>query len=247
MMAQTLPLFSWRSLALALTFPHSKANQGAAASQNVSTGSISPLAGLDDVLKGYLFGEKKATDVAHLLWKHVIRKGDTVIDATCGNGNDTLAMANMVKDEQSKGCVYGMDIQEDAIKNTSSLLDVSLNPIERKCVKLFPICHSRMAEVLPKNSSVRLVAFNLGYLPGGNKTIITKSDTTKLALKAVKELLVPGGVISIVAYVGHPGGREEYETVQSFALELPIKSWVCSQIQMLNRPLAPVLVFMFKR
>lgn len=181
------------------------------------------------------------------LWKHVIQKGDTVIDATCGNGNDTLAMANMVKDEQSKGCVYGMDIQEDAIKNTSSLLDVSLNPIERKCVKLFPICHSRMAEVLPKNSSVRLVAFNLGYLPGGNKTIITKSDTTKLALKAAKELLVPGGVISIVAYVGHPGGREEYETVQAFASELLIESWVCSQIQMSNRPLAPVLMFMFKR
>lgn len=92
--------------------------------------------GLDDVLKGYVFGEKKATDVAHLLWKHVIQKGDTVIDATCGNGNDTLAMANMVKDEQSKGCVYGMDIQEDAIKNTSSLLDVSLNPIEACGIQL---------------------------------------------------------------------------------------------------------------
>jgi len=64
------------------------------------------------------------------LWKHVIRKGDTVVDATCGNGNDTLAMANMVKDELGKGCVYGMDIQKDAIKNTSFLLDVSLNPIE---------------------------------------------------------------------------------------------------------------------
>uniref|UniRef100_A0A7C9CRW3 Uncharacterized protein n=1 Tax=Opuntia streptacantha TaxID=393608 RepID=A0A7C9CRW3_OPUST len=195
------------------------------------------------------------------LWKHVIRKGDTVVDATCGNGNDTLAMANMVKDELGKGCVYGMDIQKDAIKNTSFLLDVSLNPIERKCVKLFSICHSRMAEVLPQKNSVRLVAFNLGYLPGGNKTIITKSDTTKLALKAAKELLVPGGVISIVAYVGHPGGRlvvlyrfvapcicrEEYETVQAFASELPVECWVCSQIQMLNRPLAPVLLFMFKR
>lgn len=53
----------------------------------------------------------------------------------------------------------------------------------------------------------RLVAFNLGYLPGGDKGIITQSATTLLALEAAKELLLPGGVISIVAYVGHPGGR----------------------------------------
>lgn len=53
----------------------------------------------------------------------------------------------------------------------------------------------------------RLVAFNLGYLPGGDKRIITSSASTLLALEAAKDLLLPGGLISVVAYVGHPGGR----------------------------------------
>lgn len=53
----------------------------------------------------------------------------------------------------------------------------------------------------------RLVTFNLGYLPGGDKNLITKVDTTLQALQAASNVLQPGGLISIVAYVGHPGGR----------------------------------------
>ena len=58
----------------------------------------------------------------------MVQKGDTVVDATCGNGNDTLALVKLVIDDSFKGCVYGMDVQEDAIKNTSCLLDQSLDP-----------------------------------------------------------------------------------------------------------------------
>lgn len=54
---------------------------------------------------------------------------------------------------------------------------------------------------------IRMVAFNLGYLPGGNKSIITASNTTVLALKAAESVLMPGGLISLVVYIGHPGGR----------------------------------------
>ncbi|GAB4854731.1 hypothetical protein Ancab_023317 [Ancistrocladus abbreviatus] len=203
--------------------------------------------GVDDILMGYIFGKQRATEVAHAVWKYVVQKGDTVVDATCGNGYDTLAMLKMVMDDSGRGCVYGMDIQEDAVRNTSSLLDLSLDPMERKSVKLFTNCHSRMMEVLPKNSPVRLVAFNLGYLPGGNKEIITRPETTSLALEAAKEVLVPGGLISVVVYVGHPGGRDEYETILAFASTLSVESWTCSLIQMLNRPTAPILMFLFKR
>ena len=34
--------------------------------------------------------------------KHVVQKGDTVIDATCGNGYDTLVMVNMLADELAR-------------------------------------------------------------------------------------------------------------------------------------------------
>jgi hypothetical protein len=60
---------------------------------------------------------------------------------------------------------------------------------------------------LNKLHTFRLVAFNLGYLPGGDKEIITRSETTLLALEAAKRILIQGGLISIVVYVGHPGGR----------------------------------------
>lgn len=141
------------------------------------------------------------------VWKHVVQKGDTVIDATCGNGHDTLAMLKMVADESGKGRVYGIDIQTEALKYTSSLLDSTVSQKERELVKLFPICHSLMEEVIPVNTAVRLVAFNLGYLPGGDKGIITTSSTTLLALEAAKKVLMPGGLISLVVYIGHPGGR----------------------------------------
>ncbi|KAB1995183.1 hypothetical protein ES319_D13G144600v1 [Gossypium barbadense] len=169
--------------------------------------SSSPLSGLEDELVGYIFGKKKATEVAHLVWRHVLHKGDIVIDATCGNGYDTVAMLKMVADESGHGRVYGMDIQTEALENTSSLLDETVTQKEKELVKLFPICHSRMDEVLPENTAVRLVAFNLGYLPGGDKGIITTSKTTLLALEASKKMLILGGLISLVVYVGHPGGR----------------------------------------
>lgn len=181
------------------------------------------------------------------LWKRVVQKGDALVDATCGNGHDTLAMLKMVADKSISGHVYAMDIQKTALKNTMSLLDISLNPDEKKIVEVFATCHSKMEEVIPRDISVRLVAFNLGYLPGGDKTLITKSETTILGLKAAQRILAPGGLISIVVYVGHPGGMDEFERVQAFASGLPVENWICCKLQMLNRPLAPILVFIFKR
>ncbi|KAF3569676.1 hypothetical protein F2Q69_00063260 [Brassica cretica] len=208
-----------------------------------------PVPGVEDVFVGYLFGRKKATEVAHVVWEQVIQKGDMVIDATCGNGNDTLAMLKMVTDDSDYfgGCVYAMDVQKESIESTSSLLYQTLGSKEKERVKLFNMCHSKMEEIVPENSSVRMVAFNLGYLPGGNKSIITVSNTTVLALRAAERILMPGGLISLVVYIGHPGGREELEVVEAFGSSLPVSDWVCCKLQMLNRPLAPILVFMFKR
>ncbi|XVF77895.1 hypothetical protein PTKIN_Ptkin14bG0084400 [Pterospermum kingtungense] len=195
----------------------------------------------------YLGRRKQQKWLICRVWRHVLFKGDTVIDATCGNGYDTVAMLKMVADESGCGCVYGMDIQSEALENTTSLLEETVSQKEKELVKLFHICHSRMDEVVPENAAVRLVAFNLGYLPGGEKGIITISKTTLLALEAAKKMLISGGLISLVVYIGHPGGRDELETVEAFASELSVNDWICCKFQMLNRPLAPVLVFLFKR
>nr|XP_043608523.1 putative rRNA methylase YtqB [Erigeron canadensis] len=221
---------------------------GACSSNNYKSATdSSPLSGLESVMLEYIFGKKKATQVAHSIWKHVVQKGDIVVDATCGNGYDTLAMVYMVADKSCTGRVYSMDIQETALQNTTSLLDKLLDPDEKEIVDLSIKCHSKMEEVVPRGIMVRLVAFNLGYLPGGDKTIITNSKTTLLGMEAASRIIASGGLISLLVYVGHPGGMEEYKMVEEFASRLPVNEWICCKLQMLNRPLAPIVVLLCKR
>ncbi|KAK4398746.1 putative rRNA methylase YtqB [Sesamum angolense] len=219
---------SFASSKLRSIFTHSVAQHDAVTSQaevpSSSASDASPFSGCGRMLSG---------------------KGDLVIDATCGNGYDTLAMLRLIADETRRGRVYAMDLQKDALESTSSLLDRSVSADERELVELYAMCHTKMEDIVPTGNAVRLVAFNLGYLPGGDKRVKTESDTTLLALEAAKRIIAPGGLISIVAYVGHSGGREEFEIVQSFGAGLPIDSWVCCKLQMLNRPLAPCGDFKF--
>lgn len=69
------------------------------------------------------------------VWKHVVQKGDTVIDATCGNGFDTLELLNLVADDSHNGYVYALDIQKDALDKTSLLLEESLNSYPVRTIK----------------------------------------------------------------------------------------------------------------
>ncbi|KAH7673811.1 S-adenosyl-L-methionine-dependent methyltransferase protein [Dioscorea alata] len=206
-----------------------------------------PISGTDGALVGFITGKSKVTELAHSVWGSLVQKGDTVVDATCGNGHDMLALLKMVANGSGRGCVYGMDIQRSAIENTSLLLKESVDEDEREMVKLFLVCHSKMETVIPKDTPVRLIVFNLGYLPGGDKTIITMSTTTLMALQSASHILHSGGLISMVVYVGHPGGREELQTVESFASSLPTESWVTCKFEVSNRPTGPVLVLIFKK
>ncbi|KAF8719301.1 hypothetical protein HU200_024000 [Digitaria exilis] len=207
-----------------------------------------PELGMEEAVVGFVTGKRKATEVAHAVWRSIVRKGDTVVDATCGNGNDTLALLKMVADERGQGRVYGIDIQDSAIESTSSFLKMAVDDEhQRELVKLFAICHSRMEDIVPKDAPVRLVAFNLGYLPGGDKTLITVPRTTELALEAASRILSSGGLISILVYIGHEGGRDELEVVESFASSLPIDTWASCKLQMVNRPVAPILILLNKK
>ncbi|KAI0527152.1 hypothetical protein KFK09_002750 [Dendrobium nobile] len=209
--------------------------------------SVFPISGAEDSLLSFINGKMKATDVAHSIWKIVIRGGDTVVDATCGNGYDTIALLKLVADDSRKGCVHGLDIQSSALENTSYLLRESVAEKQRELVKLHLLCHSRMEDILPKDAPVRLIAFNLGYLPAGDKAIITKPHSTLFALQAASRIIASGGLISIVIYIGHPGGREELEAILSFASSLPVEGWNCFKFETANRPTGPVLVFIFKK
>lgn len=173
--------------------------------------------------------------------------GDTVIDATCGNGHDTAVLAKLVSDDSNRGFVHGFDLQRVAIENTSAFLDKELNVNQRERICLHQMCHSKLGEVIKQKNSVSVVAFNLGYFPGGDKDLVTECNTTVEALTCATSLLRQGGVVTVVSYVGHPGGREEYEAVREFAAGMPNDCWICSHQEWLNRPLCPRLFVLYKK
>lgn len=153
---------------------------------------------------------------AHAALSEILADGDIAIDATVGNGHDTLFLARKVGE---RGTVYGFDIQEAALDTAYRRLQEE--GLERR-VSLYHAGHEVMAVVLPESvhGRVKAVMFNLGYLPGGDKQRTTGLNTTVAALEQALLLLAAGGVISVLAYTGHPGGREEAEAVKGWARAL---------------------------
>lgn len=135
-----------------------------------------------------------------------IKKNDIVVDATIGNGNDTLFLSNIVTD----GKVFGFDIQDEAISNTKKI-------INNKNVTLYKENHADIGKVLNEyKNKISLVLFNLGYLPGGDKTVTTNYKTSIQAIKESFNLLNNKGLILIVVYPGHEEGLKESKELLKF-------------------------------
>lgn len=95
-------------------------------------------------------------------------------------------------------------------------------------------CHLDLMRSLPP-TSVKLVVFNLGYLPGGDKSIVTLSDTTVSTLREATAVLEPGGCISVTCYPGHAEGESEERAVVSFASSLPQQTFSSYWHQWINQ------------
>jgi predicted methyltransferase len=164
-----------------------------------------------------------------------VRAGDTVIDATVGNGVDTLFLANLVGD---RGLVYGFDIQEDAIAKTAARLQEHGTYHVNRIVQLIHDGHEKMLNYVEQSQrgSVAAAMFNLGYLPGSDHMhIITKAETTLVALHSALSLLRAGGVVTLVLYPGHDGGSDEALQVERSVSELSSQEFDVLCYRMLNR------------
>jgi len=152
-------------------------------------------------------------DFAKRLSTQALDEGAVAIDATVGNGHDTLFLAQAVG---PAGRVYGFDVQAPAIERTRQRL-VEASVAAR--VTLIHDGHETMNQHVPAEVQGRVAAvmFNLGYLPGGDKTRITTPDTTIGALDRACQYLTSDGVITVVQYVGHEGGAAEARAVNDWA------------------------------
>lgn len=134
------------------------------------------------------------------------------IDATVGNGGDTLFLAELAS--ASGGRVFGFDVQAAALERTRARLS------ERSLsAELFLAGHEKMAEFLPPALAGKFACafFNLGWLPLSDKSTITRPDTTLAALESALGLLDKSrGLLSVLCYRGHDGGEAEFAAVRGF-------------------------------
>ena len=209
---------------------------------------VSTHAAASDVLfQDILLRCNNTNGLAHSLWTHVVRAGDTVVDCTAGKGHDTLALARLAL-SPSSGRVLAFDVQAQAVQATRQRLQAGLSPELFARCDVLQACHSTLAEHVSPGS-VALVAFNLGYLPGAGeeKAIITQPDTTVAALRAAAGAVRSGGCISVMCYTGHEGGEAEAAAVNELCADLPAKQWTVTQVKLVNRQAAPHLVVAYRR
>lgn len=170
---------------------------------------------------------REPVHISHWWLREYLKPGMIAVDATAGNGHDTLFLANQVG---PSGKVFAFDIQEKALKATNDLLQQ--HGLANR-VELIAAGHEHLLEYI--HQPIHTMVFNLGYLPGGDKTIITRPETTIKALRGGLELLVPGGLIVLTVYTGHPGGWDEWESLKQFIVQLPKDQWDVVQLTFLNR------------
>ena len=174
-------------------------------------------------------------DLAHKMWPQLIDRHSVVIDSTCGNGHDSafLASLNPLK-------LFCLDVQIEAIEATQKRL--------KGCdceVLTFQQCHSTFPKDILE-SSVSLIVYNLGYLPGGDKNLTTQVATTLESLNQAIKLLKTGGVISITCYPGHEEGAKEELSLIEWGQSLDPAEWSFSVHQFKNRQKSPSLLLIQK-
>ena len=165
----------------------------------------------------------RLTKYVHLCLETRLKNSDSVLDATAGNGSDTLKAAELVK---PNGKVVAIDIQKQAIEATEAKLTEA---------KLSHLCElhlgnhgERLNEI---NQSFDCILFNLGYLPGSDKTIITIAKDTLCALNHSLRLLKGNGALFITAYRQHKGGQDEANAVERWMHHQHANGWNIEKIE----------------
>ncbi len=186
-----------------------------------------------------MFRINRITEQAHLYLHKILKEGDLAIDATMGNGNDTLFLAHCVG---SSGHVYAFDIQQLALDNTRQKLSERLL-LDR--VTLINDSHENIDRYVKE--PVKAVVFNLGYLPGGDRTVTTINKTTMLSLQKALKKLKSGGLAVIVVYPGHWEGLVEKKELLKFSRELAPVEYSVLLLNLANQPNEPPELIIIQR
>ena len=162
-----------------------------------------------------------------------IKEDSTLADFTMGNGHDTLYLCSLVP----KGKVYAFDIQKEALENTRARLDEAGVSTDAKLVL---DSHANAKKYI--DCTIDAGMFNLGYRPGGNKSVHTMRESTLPAVRDAIDMLKKGGILVISVYPGHDEGRIEGEMLLDMLSEYDKKLYCVSHFHLVNSPDAPFVI-----
>ncbi len=182
---------------------------------------------------------KNCLGQSHEIVERIVKEGDTVVDATAGNGNDTVFLAKLIGET---GKVYAFDIQEKALQKTREKLE-DQDLIHR--VELIRDGHENISKYIVEPVSV--VMFNLGYLPGGDHNICTRFQTTRSAIEAAMGLLKKNGLIVMVVYYGGDSGFEEKDALMEYITTIDCKMYSVLRAEFVNQPNCPPLLVLIEK
>ena len=166
----------------------------------------------------------------HFILEH-LGEGDVAVDFTMGNGGDTLFLSKTVGE---KGRVYAFDIQQEALDSTRAYLESNCAP---ENYTLICASHHRVKEFV--DGPIKAGMFNLGYLPGGDKSITTMRATTLPAIEAAIDLLGKDAILLIAVYPGHPEGDAEGKEITEYLSTLSRFKVCCTKVQIVNSATSP--------
>lgn len=178
-------------------------------------------------------------ELKKFILKSKIKENDICVDATMGNGNDTLFLKKCIGID---GKIYAFDIQKQALINTKTKLEEA-NLYNN--VHLINDGHQNINKHIKEN--INFIIFNLGYLPKGDKTIITKKETTIKAIKESLKLLSKKGVMCIMSYYGHSGGLDEKNSLIDFLENLNYLEYNIIKLDFLNKKNSPPILFLIEK
>jgi len=167
--------------------------------------------------------------------KPALLEATCVVDATAGNGNDTLFLCRNTPAECQ---VWACDIQATAIQSATELI---LRQGWAGKVHWLQIDHARLTDHV--DVPIDAAVFNLGYLPGYDHAVTTNPQSLGPALTGLLNLLKPQGRIAIVAYPGHGPGRTEAAFIEEFLAECPQKLFVVTRLEFINQRNNPAILY----
>ncbi|MBP2649343.1 MAG: rRNA methylase [Firmicutes bacterium] len=181
----------------------------------------------------------RIVDTAHYFLAEKLSQSHNLLDATAGNGHDTLFLA---QNSPVDAVVWFFDIQQQSIDKTINVLAEADLAFKGRPVNA---CHTKVAEYIDEPLDIAM--FNLGYLPGGSHILTTKATTSLTAIQAVLEMLAPGGLLSIVAYPGHSEGYIEQQQVCEYLRGLPSTKFTSASWKLINQENKPPVLYIVEK